>query len=322
MAAKKLKYSEKEVIVMGLSLTYAVCVGLFAIIRFVQQDWVIGFVDTALSLIGVAIFIQVWVTRNAYVPALMVSLVSVLGTIATIYLKGPDQVYWAYPSAALVFYLLPTRLALIIWSVSVIIILMMLINLPPIQLTAITLTIIITSFFCHLFSSVMHSHQEKLRIMANEDVLTQVGNRRAFNQDIEKISAGASEHSLILLDLDKFKRVNDYFGHAAGDVVLSKAAQLIQKSLLNQGRLYRIGGDEFAILCLNKDFDHAYKLANTVHTQFKDSQTSQEHGVTISMAVGQKQSDESLDEWIGRLDSALYKAKKSGRNQIVKAIRY
>lgn len=322
MATKQLKFSEKEVIVMGLSMTYAVCVGLFAVIRFVQQDWVIGFVDAALSLIGLAIFIQVLIFRQADIPALMVSLVSVLGTIVTIYLKGPDQVYWAYPSAALVFYLLPTRQALIIWSVSVIIILMLLINLPPIKLTAITLTIIVTSFFCHLFSSVMHSHQEKLRAMANEDTLTQVGNRRAFNQDIEKINPDSSEHSLILLDLDKFKLVNDYLGHKAGDVVLCKAAQLIQQSLLNQGSLYRIGGDEFAILCLNKEFENAYKLACTVHSRFKDSQTSQEHGVTLSMAVGQKQSDESLDEWIGRLDSALYKAKKSGRNQIVKAIRY
>ena len=136
MATKQLKFSEKEVIVMGLSMTYAVCVGLFAVIRFVQQDWVIGFVDAALSLIGLAIFIQVLIFRQADIPALMVSLVSVLGTIVTIYLKGPDQVYWAYPSAALVFYLLPTRQALIIWSVSVIIILMLLINLPVTRISA------------------------------------------------------------------------------------------------------------------------------------------------------------------------------------------
>ncbi len=307
---------------MGLSLTYAVCVGLFSLIRYFSEDYVIAVLDLVLALFGLYVFLHVLRTRTTEFPALAIAIISVAGTIATIILKGPDQVYWAYPSVALVFYLLPTRQALLLWSVSAVVILFLLIELPLIKLVSIAMTLFITSFFCHLFSSKMYQQHARLRLIANEDVLTRVKNRRAFNQDTLNLGSTDSEVSAILLDLDNFKLVNDYYGHATGDDVLIQATKLVADLVGNEGCFYRIGGDEFAVLCPGCDFDHAYQLAKNLHDAFASSEINSQFKITLSLAVAQKYQDESVREWLHRLDNALYKAKKSGRDQIVKAIRY
>ncbi len=314
--------SEKEIIVMGLSLTYAICVGIFAAIRLFNQDWVIGFLDVVLALFGLYVFVVVWRTRNTVFPAYAIAVISVVGTIATIILKGENQIFWAYPSVALMFYLLPTKQALILWSIAALVILGLLIDLPTIKLITIAMTLFITSFFCHLFSSKMYQQHDRLRNIANEDVLTMVKNRRAFNHDTALLENSGEKESAILFDLDNFKKINDYFGHAKGDEVLKQASQFVKGMMSDQGKLYRIGGDEFAILCQGEDFDHAYQLATKIHAAFSSCELNEQHGLTLSMAVAHKESDETIMDWLGRLDSALYKAKKSGRNQIVKAIRY
>jgi diguanylate cyclase (GGDEF)-like protein len=322
MKSKVSKRSDREIIVMSLSLTYALCVSVFAAIRLINEDWVIGILDVILAAFGMYVFIHVWRTRNSQLPAYAIAVISVVGTLATLVLKGPEQIYWAYPSVALVFYLLPNKHALILWGITAAVMLALLVDLPALQLMTVAMTIFITSFFCYFFSAKMNQQHNRLRRIANEDVLTQIKNRRAFNQDIEKIEVTTSPESAILFDLDNFKQINDYFGHAKGDEVLIQASAFINALLGNQDSLYRIGGDEFAILCHGEDFNHAFKLAQTIHDQFKAGQLHEKHGMTLSMAVAEKEPNESIREWFSRLDGALYKAKKSGRDRIVKAIRY
>ncbi|TDR18477.1 GGDEF domain-containing protein [Marinicella litoralis] len=322
MADREQARKEKEIIVMGLSLSYAIGVGLFAAIRYFNHEYVVATLDVVLAAFGLYVFVYVLKTRSTKFPGLAIAIISVIGTIATIALKGAEQVYWAYPSVALVFYLLPTRQALLIWGVTATIILIQLIDLPSIKLISIAMTILITSFFCHLFSSTMNDQHNRLRHIANQDVLTQVKNRRAFNHDAAMLERSPDFVTAILFDLDNFKQVNDTYGHATGDQVLKDVTLLVNQFVTGNEHLYRIGGDEFAILCQGKDFDHAYQLANTIHQEFSQSTINQEHNITLSLAVAQKEMDESINEWLNRLDSALYKAKKSGRNQIVKAIRY
>lgn len=307
---------------MGLSLTYAICVGIFAAIRLLNQDWTIGLLDVILALFGLYVFLVVWRTGKTDFPALAMAIITVAGTIATIILKGPVQVYWAYPSVALMFYLLPTRQALVLWLISVVVILYLLIGLPTIEYISVAMTLFVTSFFCHLFSAKMHQQHARLRQAAHEDVLTQVRNRRAFNRDTTQLEASTQPESAILFDLDHFKKVNDYFGHATGDQVLKQATAMVLSKLHDPELFYRIGGDEFAILCPGKDFNHTYHLAKEIHQHFKTGPLHDEHGLTLSMAVAQKEYNESVREWLSRLDSALFKAKKSGRDCIVKAVRY
>ncbi len=322
VGSTKQRRKEKEIIIMGLSISYALGVGLFAVIRYFNQEYVVAALDFVLASFGLYVFLYVFKTRSTDFPGLAIAIISVIGTIATIALMGHGQVYWAYPSAALVFYLLPTRQALIIWGVSAVIILIQLRELPPIQLISIAVTIFITSFFCHLFSTTMHEQHNRLRNIANQDVMTEVKNRRAFNLDTAGLENSIDLVTAVLFDLDNFKQVNDTYGHAKGDQVLKAVTTFVDQFVSNKAHLYRIGGDEFAVLCKGKDFNYAFQLAKTIHEEFLKSDIYQEHDITLSLAVAQKEADESIKDWLNRLDSALYKAKKSGRNQIVKAIRY
>lgn len=322
MQNKAKQRTEKEIIVMGLSLAYAIGVGFFAVFRLVNEEYIVGAFDMLLSLFGLYIFYLVWKTNNAELPAYAIAVISVVGTIATILLKGPYQIYWAFPSAALVFYLLPTRHAMILWLGSAVIILFLIRDMPTIQLVTISMTLLITSFFCHLFSTEMQNQNDRLRLIANEDVLTKILNRRAFNQDTEALVKSKEVQSGILFDLDNFKQVNDYFGHATGDEVLVQTTQFVKNMLQPGDTIYRIGGDEFAILCVNREFDYTYQLAKEIHQAFGRSNINEEHNITLSIAVAQKETDESIKDWLGRLDSALYQAKRSGRNQIIKSIRH
>lgn len=322
MQGKLSNRSDQEIIVMSLSLAYALCVSVFAVIRLVNEDWLAAALDLLLAAFGMYVFIHVWRTRNSHLPAYAIAVISVLGTLATLALKGAEQIYWAYPSVALVFYLLPNKHALILWGVTAAVMLALLIDLPPLQFMTVAMTIFITSFFCYFFSAVMNQQHNRLRRIANEDLLTQIRNRRAFNQDIEKMEMATGPKSAILFDLDNFKQINDYFGHAKGDEVLIQASSFIKNLLGNQDSLYRIGGDEFAVLCDGEDFNHAFKLAQSIHSQFKAGQLHEKHAMTLSMAVAEKEANETIREWFSRLDGALYKAKKSGRDRIVKAIRY
>jgi diguanylate cyclase (GGDEF)-like protein len=320
---KKLQVrSEKEFIVMGLSLTYAACVGVFAVIRFLNHEVLMSTLDGLLAVFGLYVFVYVWKTGLTKFPSYAIVVISIIGTLATIYLKGAEQVFWVYPTVAFVFYLLPPRHATIMWLISLVMILVLLKNLPLLQLVSIGMTVFITSFFCYLFSSKMYEQNDRLRKQANQDVLTQIKNRRAFNYEMTQIENETQPISAILFDLDNFKQVNDYYGHSMGDQVLYEAASEVESLLQNRGHLYRIGGDEFAILCQGMAFNEAFQLANSIHQEFLQNQLHNKHNITLSLAVAQKESDESVKDWLKRLDSALYKAKKSGRNQIVKAIRY
>lgn len=164
---------------------------------------------------------------------------------------------------------------------------------------------------------------ELLKITAATDPLTQLANRRSFFEHAEKELSRAERRrtcfSLILIDLDNFKLVNDTKGHPFGDAVLQETARCLRLYSRNGDILGRYGGDEFIILAYNADYDDALALAERfqvkipVHLAELDDM---EIPVTLSIGVAAYEHDEgvTIDTLLDRADTALYKSKKSGRN--------
>lgn len=166
---------------------------------------------------------------------------------------------------------------------------------------------------------------------AKLDGLTELANRREFDEQIELVCASARESdypvSLLLLDLDRFKYINDNYGHRAGDDVLRKVAQQLRSRVPEFIRgnddylLARYGGEELAVLLANVRESGAHRIAETLRTAIESLEIGygeQSFRVTVSIGVATfPDHAETVEELITHADSALYTAKECGRNRVV-----
>lgn len=174
---------------------------------------------------------------------------------------------------------------------------------------------------------------EALRSSLNEaqefvlqDPLTGVGNRRAFDDTIKRVMADCAQKktplSLIMCDIDHFKRVNDAFGHQVGDEIIKMFSRVIESGVREGDTVIRYGGEEFAIILPMTDQDAAKLVAERVRRAFESKkltirETNQKVGqLTASFGVAQFRSGDDVDTLVQRADAKLYDAKSAGRNRV------
>jgi len=169
--------------------------------------------------------------------------------------------------------------------------------------------------------------KEELEHLANVDMLTGVNNRRAFfvasERELRRRNRERNSEclSVMLLDIDKFKRINDNFGHAMGDRVLKAVAQRLQENIREFDILGRIGGEEFAILLPGLGLDAAREVAERIRQSIQkpiiDSGMDEPLLMTVSAGVAEVPEDATvIDKALNRADRAMYEAKHKGRNRI------
>ena len=166
--------------------------------------------------------------------------------------------------------------------------------------------------------------QKDLERMASEDPLTGAYNRRALAQFGVREMARARRHgtplSVILIDIDYFKRINDELGHAAGDLALVETVRRLQKNLRSEDYLGRMGGEEFLILLPDTDIEQAQVLAERVQQDFANHPMTlleQHRSITLSGGITLlSASDSFFDDMLKRADDAMYTAKVLGRNRM------
>lgn len=172
------------------------------------------------------------------------------------------------------------------------------------------------------------SHQQSMREMAMRDPLTKVYNRRYFMdllyKEINYSVRIRQPISCILIDIDFFKRVNDQYGHQAGDVVLQTVAQRIQKELRVYDAFARYGGEEFVIMLRTASLDNALILAERLRKMIENLLITYEDKtipVTVSMGVATLDPDHvvSMEDLLKEADMHLYKSKEKGRNRVSSA---
>ncbi len=168
---------------------------------------------------------------------------------------------------------------------------------------------------------IMYDRMKELAII---DELTGIYNRRflylAANKEIERSRRYKKDLSMILIDIDHFKEVNDHFGHLAGDKILQKITQVIQKELRGSDVFARYGGEEFIILLSDTDGKAAALVAERIRSSvelLRVKYIRNEISVTISLGVTRLSPErETLHEIIATTDQALYEAKQKGRNRV------
>ena len=165
----------------------------------------------------------------------------------------------------------------------------------------------------------------KLEALSRTDPLTGAGNRRSFDETLGKEFARARRHghplSVVMLDIDHFKRINDTHGHPVGDQVLRSFARVVASVLREGDTLFRYGGEEFVVLLPDTSRDGALAAAQRMVAAIASAPHKVGHesiNVTTSAGVaGLEQAARDGNELVGKADSALYEAKEGGRNRAV-----
>jgi two-component system, cell cycle response regulator len=162
--------------------------------------------------------------------------------------------------------------------------------------------------------------QRELVRLATLDALTGMPNRRAFFERAGEVSLrrkGSAPVSMVMFDIDHFKRVNDTWGHDVGDIVLKAVAEVVMRC---PGRAGRLGGEEFGLLLEGWDILDAYHEAERLRVAIQDSRIEAPDGplgITISLGVAEHVVGQSVDQLLKNADVALYAAKTSGRNRTI-----
>lgn len=162
--------------------------------------------------------------------------------------------------------------------------------------------------------------EEKVKNLITKDILTGVYNRRKFKEiiriELERVNRYNTSLSIIMYDIDHFKKINDRHGHSRGDYVLKAVAAVARRNIRKIDYLFRWGGDEFLILSSQTQLNDANNLAERTRKAIAGNKFRNIGKVTASFGVTQFKKKDTIDRFIKRADDAMYVAKKKGKNRV------
>lgn len=186
------------------------------------------------------------------------------------------------------------------------------------------LSLSFTFIFALIIMFVLRKYHYKLERLADFDSLTQIPNRRNFNQQFKKLLALYKKDErpicLLFMDIDNFKTINDELGHQIGDDVLIQTAQILNKSIRKTDLLSRWGGEEFVIAFVNTHINDAHTITQKIKESIEKNEALKEtvgYNITASFGLTACNTNDTIDSSILRADKAMYEAKQHGKNRVV-----
>ncbi len=176
--------------------------------------------------------------------------------------------------------------------------------------------------FVHIIRDITESKhaEEELRRLATTDKLTEAYNRIKFEEiierEIERVKRYNQPLSMIMFDIDHFKKINDTYGHSTGDYVLKTIANIVREAIRKIDYLVRWGGEEFVIISSETNLEKAHALAERIRGITESYKFDTVGKVTVSFGVTEFKEGDTGDSFIKRIDVAMYKAKEKGRNRV------
>jgi len=247
----------------------------------------------------------------------------VLIVIPLITLKlGIVGTYWAFLAVVAFYLILTERIAWIINTLFVLI--MMPVSwgvIAPEIFVRFAIMLVVTSAFAAIFIRIINDQHSLLVKHAVTDPMTGVYNRSLLQASLERAihqyQRKGIQMSIIIMDIDNFKLINDEFGHDQGDRVIKSIGKLLLKSFRSTDKIFRLGGEEFLILALDTNMQKAYDIAEKLRADIEGKSLIAEKRVTVSIGVSEVQKDQSWGQWMKHCDENLYRAKSKGRNIVV-----
>ncbi len=294
------------------------------------------FLDLFLLVVSITLFVLLRSNKVHYTLVLSGYLILIYGLILLLNLQG------SIDSLRLLWFLLLLVIGFLIgnvWigiSVSVIVVITVvilfsttfgfsakvaLVNFFEVHLVLTTLLFLYTKR-TNNYAHKLKEQNVLLEKLASTDTLTGIYNRRFLfelaHKYLEKAKRANTNYTLIALDIDHFKNVNDTYGHNIGDNALKAFANAV-KFMLREGDLFgRTGGEEFSVIIMDSDKNNSYIVAEKIRTEVEKIICDiHEIHITVSIGIAFLQADDTLEDIMIRADKCLYRAKENGRNQVV-----
>jgi diguanylate cyclase (GGDEF)-like protein len=306
-----------------LALMALVLLTPFAINNFIQGRYNLGVGSLLLVLV---LAFNAWsINRGRFNPSVTwYGLIPLILIYLSIVLQKQEiiGVLWCYPSVICFYFILPEKKA---WAANIT---LLIITLPQIWqiiefsvAARATITLIAVSTFSAIFLRVITNQQRYMHTLAVTDALTGVHNRVLLHDALEEATLQGnrtdSPMTLISLDIDRFKEVNDSLGHDAGDIVLKGLGEYLTKTIRATDKVFRMGGEEFLVLLYGTEIEGSKQFAEKLRTEIASLALIPEQHVTVSIGVATLQSGEDRNKWMRRCDENLYRAKTNGRNKVI-----
>ena len=302
------------------SLTAIVAVVLLGL---VVNHLVHGRVALALAIGGVFVallidVIAIRMGRRPPIPYWLLLLPMVGASAFATMRQGIYGALWAFPITLFCYFLLPRRLALLC-SVAILLAYtaLVFVYIEPATAPRFFASLLLSIVMVNVVLNVLNELQDALVHQANTDALTGAFNRRFLDVCIAELIDRRRRHgapaSLLLIDVDHFKRINDRHGHHRGDEVLCALVRVVGGRKRRFDRLFRYGGEEFVLLLADAGELDAVVVAEQLRALMQDVRSLDEP-VTVSIGVAELGQKQTQDEWLRAADGALYAAKNAGRN--------
>lgn len=308
---------------IGCSLVVILILIPFAVNSFIQDRFIIGLAtSSAIIVCAVNVWLGFHGRYSLLVNTYFVSITGAFSIIYTLIKLGSAGSYWPYLLCLVYYFVLPERRARFLN------VLTLLITIPAAwvvldQSLAIRFSAVLVgvSLFAYISMREINILHGRLREHAVTDKLTGLFNRTLMEASLQQAIAQNQRTgvpmTLITLDIDRFKPINDTLGHDTGDKVLKGLADLLGKSTRSSDMTFRAGGDEFIILVHNTDERQGTKVAEKLRQKVEQAALLPDRKVTISLGVSGLQEGMDVATWMKACDGKLYRAKESGRNRVV-----
>ncbi|WP_415753220.1 GGDEF domain-containing protein [Pseudomonas leptonychotis] len=299
----------------------------YAVYRLTTGNYLVGSADTVIVVSTVLAVLYAWRTGDTIKPGIYLATIFSAGSTLIAINLGVNGLFWIYPLILFNFFMVSPGKALL----ATLLVLVSLVAYgqhnpgavfeSDYQMVSFLVTSMMASVLSFVFAYRTTSQRDQLQQLAIHDPLTGARNRRAMNEEL-KIAASShrrhgNSYGVLTMDLDHFKRVNDNYGHQAGDQVLVDFVELIKNSSRKEDRLFRFGGEEFLLLLPNTDRVGLLAAAQQLQQQVAHNLRSPGGAVTMSVGGAILRRDEHWEDMLERADQRLYRAKSAGRNCVV-----
>ena len=299
-----------------------VTVAIYVLYRISIEDYVLaGFFAVSMLPLALSMYLE-WHNKANLAQKKLTLILICIAISYSCFTLGYKGLIYLFPTIFVIYFLFSLKEAAILSLIYSVISLLLALNIEEtFVVTRFSLAVVDCLIFGAIFSHVITKQKLALLYFANTDELTGVSNRKRLMGSLthalqHHISKGI-QSTILLLDLDHFKQVNDKYGHLTGDKVLRQVAQIIKSVAPNQAEVIRYGGEEFLIILTGLDTTEAADIAQQlIHNIAAMQLVEIEEPITCSIGINSLPAA-SIDHWLAECDKALYQAKLAGRNRAI-----